>query len=116
MRNIRLLCVPVLFFLIVLSGCLNMPTPPSQIVALQTSTVLYEKLSDEELQVELDAALLLEGQLLVAQTQRRKTSKVQAFWYGFGQGDGMEAAQLSQIRGQVAAMQKVLARRNSIHK
>ena len=49
-----------------------------------------------------------ESQLALAQQQRVKTSKVQAFWYGFGQGDGIEASELATVRGEKEAVRKAM--------
>src|SRR5690606_16007890 len=49
-----------------------------------------------------------EDQLVVAQTQRRKTSKVQAFWAGYGNGDGIEASELANVRGEKEAVRRAM--------
>lgn len=77
--------------LTLLSGCMNMPTPPSQITSSYTSGLRYLDFDCQTLSVEMDSLARRQNQLVVAQEQRIKTSKTQAFWYGFGQGDGIEA-------------------------
>jgi hypothetical protein len=88
--------VPFVF----LAGCMNMPTPPSQITGSYTSGLRYESFDCSRLSSELDSLARRENQLVIAQEQRVKTSQVQAFWWGFGQGDGIEASELANVRGE----------------
>lgn len=90
-------------------GCANMPTPPSQITAAHNTGIAYEEFSIDRLQVELDSLKRRESQLVIAQEQRVKTSQTQAFWWGFGQGDGIEASELAVVKGEIEAVQKALA-------
>lgn len=83
-----------------LSGCMNMPTPTSQITGSHASSLRYEQFDCSSLGAEVDSLARRENQLVVAQEQRIKTSQMQAFWWGFGQGDGMEAAELANVRGE----------------
>lgn len=91
-----------------LSGCMNMPTPPSQITSAYTSNLKYDQFTCEQLSAELNSLARRENQLTIAQEQRIKTSKVQAFWYGYGQGDGVEAAELANVRGEHEAVRKAI--------
>jgi len=93
---------------IALSGCLNMPTQPSQITASYSSGIKYESYDLERLKVEYDSLCRREGQLEVAQQQRVETSWLQAFWWGFGQGDGIEASELANVRGEKEAVRRAL--------
>ena len=95
-------------FSIAIVGCMNMPTPPSQITAAYVSTIKYENLSCEQLSAELNSLTRQEAQLTTAQEGRHKTSEMQAFLYGYGQGDGIEAAQLSIVRGEIEAVKKMI--------
>jgi len=45
----------------------------------------------------------------MAQEQRIKTSQTQAFWYGVGQGDGIEASELANVRGEKEAVRNAIA-------
>lgn len=94
---------------IVLVGCMNMPTPTSQITPSFNSGIQYESFDCRRLFVEIDALSRRENQLVVAQEQRIKTSETQAFWYGYGQGDGIEASELANVRGQKEAVLKAIA-------
>jgi hypothetical protein len=94
--------------LILLVGCMNMPTQPSQITGSYTSGLKYEEYDCSRLSVEVDALARRENQLVVAQEQRHKTSKVQAFWMGYGQGDGIEASELANVRGEKEAVRKAM--------
>lgn len=90
-------------------GCMNMPTPPSQITSSYTSSIKYENLECTRLAAELDSLTRRENQLVIAQNQRVKTSEVQAFWWGYGQGDGIEASELANVRGEKEAARKAMA-------
>ena len=37
-----------------------------------------------------------------------KTSETQAFWYGYGQGDGIEASELANVRGEREAVRTAM--------
>ena len=85
---------------ILLSGCMNMPTPPSQITGSYTSGLKYDNYDCNTLSAEMDSLARRENQLTIAQEQRIKTSQTQAFWYGYGQGDGVEASELANVKGE----------------
>lgn len=102
---------PVVFAVVTsafLAGCLNMPTPPSQITGSYTSGLKYESFDCSRLAAELDSLARRENQLVIAQEQRIKTSQTQAFWWGFGQGDGIEASELANVRGEKEAVRKAM--------
>lgn len=46
--------------------------------------------------------------MITAQNQRVKTSETQAFWYGYGQGDGIEASELASVRGEKEAVRTAM--------
>ncbi len=94
--------------LAMLGGCLNMPTPPSQISPSYTSGLRYENYDCSRLSVELDSLARRENQLVIAQEQRIKTSQVQGCVWGFGQGDGIEASELANVRGEKEAVRKAM--------
>ena len=85
-----------------------MPTPTSQITGTYQSGIQYESFSCDRLGAELDSLARRESVLVVAQEQRIKTSKVQGFWYGVGEGDGIEAAELATVRGEKEAIRRAL--------
>jgi hypothetical protein len=85
-----------------------MPTKPSEITGSYTSGLKYEDFDCSRLAVELDSLARRENQLAVAQEQRYKTSQTQAFWWGFGQGDGIEASELGNVRGEKEAVRKAM--------
>ena len=91
-----------------IGGCFNMPTQPSQITGSYTSGLRYEEYDCSKLGVELDSLARRENQLVVAQEQRIKTSKTQAFWSGVGEGDGIEASELANVRGAKEAVRKAM--------
>ena len=94
-----------------LAGCLNMPTPPSQITGAHVSGVQYDNFDCSRLSVEMDSLARRENQLVIAQEQRIKTSKTQAFWWGVGQGDGIEASELANVRGEKEAARSTLEKK-----
>ena len=95
-----------------LAGCGNMPTQPSQITGAYVSPEKYEKMSCEQLAVEQNSLARRHNQLVVAQEQRVKSSKVQAFWLGFGNGDGVEASELANVRGEMEAVRTTMEKKN----
>ena len=93
-----------LSFCMLLSACTNMPTPPSQINSSYTSSIPYENLTCTQLATETNSLARRENQLTIAQEQRYKTSEMQAFWWGYGQGDGIEASELANVKGEKEAV------------
>ena len=85
-----------------------MPTPSSQITGTYSSVSRYDSWDCPRLVAELESLTRRENQLVIAQEQRVKTSRVQAFWYGFGQGDGIEASELATIRGDKEAVLRAI--------
>lgn len=89
-----------------------MPTPPSQITGAYTSTLRYEDFDCSQLAIEMASLARRENQLVVAQQQRIKTSEVQAFWWGYGQGDGIEASELANVRGEREAVRTAMDKKD----
>jgi hypothetical protein len=106
------LAISAITLVVFFEGCMNMPTPPSQITGSYTSGLKYENFDCSQLSVELDSLTRRENQLVVAQEQRVKTSQMQAFWWGFGQGDGIEASELANVRGEKEAVRKAMEAKN----
>lgn len=91
---------------------MNMPTPASQITGSYTSGLKYEAYECLKLSAELSSLARRENQLVIAQEQRVKTSQMQAFWWGFGQGDGIEASELANVRGEKEAVRMVIEKKS----
>ena len=102
-QSIIVLLIPVIF-----NSCANMPTRSNQITGSYTSGIKYEDYTISRLEVELEALNKRESDLVLAQDQRVKSSQVQAFWWGFGNGDGIEAAELARVRGEKDAVTKAI--------
>lgn len=85
-----------------------MPSEPSQITGAYTSSLNYEGFDCDRLAAELSSLSRRENQLVSAQNQRIKTSKVQAFWFGYGTGDGIEASELANVRGEREAVRSAM--------
>jgi hypothetical protein len=99
----------VLFtFTLMLAGCMNMPTPTSQITGAHTSEGTYSGYGCGRLASEMASLARRENQLTIAQEQRIKTSQMQAFWFGFGNGDGIEASELANVRGEKEAVRSAM--------
>lgn len=94
--------------IVTLSGCMNLPTLPAQITGTYVNSLKYENVTCDRLIAELDSLNRRETQLVVAQEQRYKSSQVQAFWLGYGQGDGIEASELANVRGEKEAVTKII--------
>lgn len=95
-----------------LTGCMNMPTPPAQITGAYVSPLKYTAHDCNTLSTELASLSRRENQLVTAQAQRLKTSETQAFWYGYGQGDGVEASELANVRGEREAVVSAMEKKN----
>ncbi len=104
MRNVVIMG----FCTMLLASCMNMPTQPSQITGSYSSGLKYEEFSCKKLAAEMDSLARRENQLVMAQEQRYKTSQMQAFWWGFGQGDGVEASELANVRGEKETVRKAI--------
>jgi hypothetical protein len=87
---------------------MNMPTKPSEITGAYTSHLQYSGVGCDQLIPELASLARRENQLVSAQEQRYKTSETQAFWYGYGQGDGVVASELATVRGEKEAVRKAI--------
>lgn len=98
---------PCLLSLAVLTAC-NMPTKPAQITGVYTSGLKYEEYSCDRLGAELSSLARRQNQLITAQEQRYKSSMMQAFWVGFGQGDGVEASELANVKGETEAVRHAM--------
>ena len=93
---------------LLLSCSVNAPTPSSRIVATPGSELKYAEYPCARLAAELESLARRELDLIRAQEQRVKSSSVQALLLGIGQGDGTEATELANVRGDQGAVQKVM--------
>jgi hypothetical protein len=85
-----------------------MPTPPAQITGAYISPIRYKDIDCAGLSAELSSLSRREDHLVSAQNQRINTSEVQAFWLGYGHGDGIEASELANVRGEREAVRKAM--------
>lgn len=93
-------------------GCLNMPTKPAEVTGAYVSPVKYQNYTCEQLITELNSLSRRENSLVSAQNQRIKTSQVQAFWHGYGQGDSVEVTELANVRGEKEAIKTSLEKKS----
>lgn len=91
---------------LLLAGCFNLATKPAEISAAYVPASQYASYDCHQLSVELTNLARHKNDLTVAQESRRHSSKVQAFWLGFGNGDGVEAPELANVKGEIFAVQK----------
>ncbi|MBD0272132.1 MAG: hypothetical protein ICV73_09395 [Acetobacteraceae bacterium] len=100
--------VCVILSMLSLAGCMNMPTATSQITGAYMSGIKYEGHTCSTLAKEIASLARRENQLVSAQEQRIRTSQMQAFWMGYGQGDGIEASELANVRGEKEAVRSAM--------
>ncbi len=98
--------IAICLFALGLGACGNMPTQPSQITGSYVPEGYFKEMSCDDLLVEMTSLARRENQLVIAQEQRIKTSQLQAFWWGFGNGDGVEASELANVKGEKEAIRK----------
>lgn len=104
MRNIAVAALAA----VAVTGCMNLATKPSEITGSYTSDLRYQQYTCDQLGHEVNSLARRENQLATAQEQRRKSGKVQAFWVGYGTGDGIEAAELANVRGEKEAVRRAM--------
>jgi hypothetical protein len=86
------------------SGCLNMPTKPEKIAPSYVSVTRYKDFNCKELLNEKNALSTQENNLIFAQNHRVNNSDVQGLAFGFGQGDGIAASELANVKGRLVAV------------
>ena len=94
-----------------MQGCFNMPSRPAQISAAHVSDVKYENYTCQQLAAEYNSLSRRESQLVTAQEERHSSSQMQAFWLGFGEGDGIEASELALVRGEKEAVLRMMEKK-----
>lgn len=91
---------------LMLSACANAPTPSSQVAASRGSGLNYDDYTCAHLTAEMESLVRRELALIGAQERRIRASSVQATVLGVGQGDGAEATELANVRGDENAVSK----------
>jgi len=91
---------------LVLAGCFNLGTKPSEITPAYVPESQYQSQNCQQLDADRQDMYRRKSMLETAQTQRRHSNKVQAFWVGFGNGDGVGASELAQVKGEILAVEK----------
>lgn len=89
-----------------LAGCMNMPTPPSEVPTPHVSTAPYEHLNCLHLASEHERLSRVEEELVVAQEKRGAASVGHSLFYGWGRGNGMETVELTKVRGERDAVRR----------
>lgn len=90
------------------AGCLNIPTKPAKIEPSYVSSLRYKNYTCQELKTEKTALSNQENKLVYAQNQRIDNSRVQALAFGFGQGDGIAAPEIANVKGKLSAINTTL--------
>jgi hypothetical protein len=94
---------------LLLSGCfINMSTPPLEITAARNPGHNYDEYTCAQLVDELGSIARRETQLVAAQERRVKMSGAQALLIGVGQGDGAEATDLANLRGERESVREAM--------
>ena len=93
-----------------LASC-NMTTPQSGIAGTYNTGIAYRKFDCKELAEEGDLISNREKMLVVAQNQRADSSDMQAFLWGVGAGDGLEAMELADVRGKITALRRLMVKK-----
>ncbi|SBV93546.1 Predicted protein (fragment) [uncultured delta proteobacterium] len=103
--------LPALLLVLGLGGCM-MTTPPAEVKGTQVSESKYMSYDCPQLTDELQFLSRREEQLARAQDRRLNSSQLRAFITGFGRGDGVEATQLAEVRGEKEAVCKAMERKS----
>jgi hypothetical protein len=98
------------------TACVNMPTNPIAITPTYVSEDTYKSYSCHDLLQEKTSLSDQQNNLTFAQNARIKSSKEQAFWMGFGQGDGIAAPELAEVKGKLAAINDVIQKKHCQNK
>jgi len=88
-----------------LTGCIryNLTTPPTEITGSYVSDLKYSGYNCQQLASEVNSLSRRENSLVIAQEQRHRNSQRQARITGYGTGDGIEAFELANVRGEKEA-------------
>lgn len=97
-----------------LSGCVNMPTQPSEIRAPYISSSKYEVLDCSQLILEQDKLNLLEKDYLTSHENRISASKGHMLYYGWGSGNGLDTVELVKVRGEKDAVRRAMQNKSCI--
>lgn len=91
---------------LIVSGCFNTGSKPSEITPAFVPTSQYANETCQQMDIDRGDLYQRKNILVHAQEQRRHSNKVQAFWTGFGNGDGVAAGELAQVKGEILAIEK----------
>lgn len=105
------LVVTTLCAALLVAGC-AMGTPADRILPARVSEEKFQDMKCKDLKIEYESLVRREQQLTAAQDSRYRSSRVQAIIWGVGKGDGAEASELAEVRGDLEAMQRVMARKD----
>ena len=109
--NKKLMILYSIFYI----SCWNNPTPVSEIYGEKKSGLLYEIYNCDILFEEIAFLQNREKELIISQEKRIEESNKQQGWSnGIGLGDGLDASELNNVRGEITAAQKVFDRKGCV--
>ena len=111
MKFSRLKACYIIIIASLLSGCVGIGTDPTHIQGSYVPISKFRNLTCKELSEELIYLKSREHSLSKAQEARRDSNRLQAFVIGIGNGDGMEAMDLSLTRGDIISIEKNINKR-----
>lgn len=97
---------------LMLTACANVGTDPGQITGTYVSPLKYQDYSCSQLSIETSSLSRRLSALNTAQASRVSSNEVQAFWLGYGNGDGIEAAELANVKGELEAVRYSMESKN----
>ena len=93
------------------AGCYPTATSQGEITGTYISPKTYKSFTCEELVIEQESLSRREAQLSIAQESRHKDDQFKS-WLGIPtRGDGIEASELANMRGQMEAVQVAISRK-----
>jgi hypothetical protein len=92
----------------ILTSCANCGTHAEQITGSYVSPVKYKHYTCRELATESSSLSRRLNSLTIAQESRVDSNQVQAFWLGYGNGDGIVAAELATVKGEKEAVRSTM--------
>ena len=99
--------------LLLAASCSSKPaTPPEEILGRPVAEDRYQAMSCKDLDLELEFLHRRDRQLAEAQRSSYRNSQINKLVWGHTKGDGPVAEELAQVRGELEAIRRVLARKN----
>ena len=94
-----------------LSGCYPTATSQGEITGSYFSPKTFKDFTCDEMVIEQESLSRREAQLTVAQEARHKNDRFKAWWGIPTRGDGIEASELANVRGQMEAVKVAISQK-----